>query len=126
MIILDNLYSYTAHPIVNTISSSLPVQVITVGHQLDLSCVSSGSPPDTFMWMKDSAPITNFSSITALNYTNISAVFSTNYTISNLSISDIGIYTCIVRNPIGSDSKAINISIGEYDTSYVYIYIANV
>ena len=66
------------------------------------------------MWMKDNVPITNSSSITALNYTNMSAVFITNYTISNLSISDIGIYTCIVRNPIGSDSKTINISAGKY------------
>ena len=74
------------------------------------------------MWMKDGVPITNSSSITALNYTNISAVFSTNYTISNLSISDMGIYTCIVRNPIGSDSKTINFSIGKYGTRHMYVY----
>ena len=68
--------------------------------------------------MKDDVPITNSSSITALNYTNINAVFSINYTISNLSISDMGVYTCIVRNPIGSDNKAININItiGKYVT----------
>ena len=66
------------------------------------------------MWMKDDVPITDSSSITALNYTDASAVFSTNYTISNLSISDLGVYTCIVRNPIGSDSKTINIPVGKY------------
>ena len=114
--LLDNLCSYIAHPIVNTIPSSLPVQDINFGHQLDLSCISSGSPPDTFTWMKDDVQITDSSSITALNYTSISAVFSTNYTINSLSISDMGVYTCIVRNPIGSDSKTINISLGEYDT----------
>ena len=73
--------------------------------------------------MKDGVPITNSSSITALNYTNISVVFSTNYTISILSISDMGIYTCIVRNPIGSDSKTINVSIGKYSTRHMYVYV---
>ena len=75
------------------------------------------------MWMKDDVPITDSSSITALNYTNISAVFSTNYTITNLSISDMGVYTCIVRNPIGNDSKIINISNGKYNTIYVTKFV---
>ena len=57
--------------------------------------------------MKDGVPITQSTSITAVNYTNTSAVFSTNYTINNFSTSDIGTYTCTVSNPIGSDSKVV-------------------
>ena len=67
--------------------------------------------------MKDGVPITNFSSIIALNYTNSTAEFSITYTISNLSINDTGAYACTVRNPIGNDTKTINISpIGKFDT----------
>ena len=65
------------------------------------------------MWMKDGVPISNSSNITALNYTNSSAVFSTNYAISNLSISDAGLYTCSVSNPIGSDNRTINVLKGK-------------
>ena len=84
-----------------------------IGSPLNLNCISSGSPPDTFIWMKDGVPITHSTSITAVNYTNTSAVFSTNYTISNLNIKDNGTYMCIVSNPIGSDDKTINVSIGK-------------
>ena len=97
----------------------MPAQNIVFGNQLNLSCTSSGSPPDTFIWMKDGIPITNSSSITAMNYANTTAVFSTTYTISNLSISDMGVYSCTVRNPIGFDRKVINISIGKCDRFYV-------
>ena len=108
---IHNSYSYTATPVVTTIL--LPAQNIAFGHQLNLSCVSSGSPPDTFIWMKDGVPITNSSGITELNYTNTTAVFSTSYTISNLSINDTGAYICTVFNPIGRDSRTINVLSGK-------------
>ena len=82
-----------------------------IGSPLTLTCTSSGSPPDTFIWMKDGVPISHSTSITAVNYTSTTAVFSTNYTISNFSTSDIDTYSCTVSNPIGSDSRTI---IGKY------------
>ena len=109
---IHNSYSYTATPVVTNILL-LPAQNIVFGHQLNLSCISSGSPPDTFIWMKDGVPITNSSSITELNYTNTTAVFSTSYTISNLSIDDTGAYICTVFNPIGRDNKTINVLSGK-------------
>ena len=106
----DHFYFYTARPVVTTIPSSLPAQNIVFGRPLHLSCISSGSPPDTFIWMKDGVPITNSFSITALNYTNTTALFSITYTINNLSINDTGAYACTVRNPFGNDTKTINIA----------------
>ena len=84
---------------------------VTVGSPLTLTCTSSGSPPDTFIWMKDDVPITNSTSVTAVNYTNTTAVFSTKYTINSFGTNDIGTYTCTVSNPIGSDSRIV---IGKY------------
>ena len=86
---------------------SLSTMDVVIGSPLTLTCTSSGSPPDTFIWMKDGVLITHSTSITAVNYTNTIAVFSTNYTISNFSTSDIGTYTCTVSNPIGSNSRTI-------------------
>ena len=93
-----------------TPSSLSPVN-ITIGSDITLSCTSSGSPPDTFMWMKDGVPITPSPSVTTVTHTNTEAVFSTSYTISNVSISDNGTYTCTVTNPIGSDNHTITVNI---------------
>ena len=84
-----------------------------IGSPLTLTCASSGSPPDTFIWMKDGIVITNSFSFTAVNHTKTSAVFSTNYTISNLTIKDNGTYMCIVSNPIGIDNKTITVLISK-------------
>ena len=82
-------------------------------YNITLSCTSSGSPPDTFTWMKDGDPITQSGDITAVNHTSTSAVFSSNYTIENFNISDneIHVYTCAVTNPIGSDYATITINL---------------
>ena len=86
-------------------SSSLAAVDIVLGSSITLNCTSSGSPPDTFTWMKDGVPVTQSTDITTVTYTNTMAVFSSSYTISNVSVSDNGTYTCTVTNPIGSDNN---------------------
>ena len=49
------------------------------------------------------------------------AVFSSSYTISNVSISDNGTYTCTVTNPIGSDNNNFTINIRKLLMIYVAI-----
>ena len=92
-------------------SSSLSAEDIVLGSSITLICTSSGSPPDTFTWMKDGAPVTQSTDITTVTYTNTMAVFSSSYTISNVSISDNGTYTCTMTNPIGSDNYNFTINI---------------
>ena len=104
MMYIIHLY-HAASPVITTYSSS--TMDVIIGNSLTLTCTSSGSPPDIFIWMKNGVPVTNSTSITAVNYTNTSAVFSINYTISNFNTNDIGTYTCTVCNPIGSDSRSI-------------------
>ena len=94
-----------------TANSSSSISVVD-GYNITLSCTSSGSPPDTFTWMKDGDPtVLQSTNITAVNHTSTSAVFSINYTISNFSISDNGTYTCTVTNPIGSNSTTITVNL---------------
>ena len=85
-------------------SSSLAAADIVLGSNITLTCTSSGSPPDTFTWTKDGVPVIQSTDITTVTYTNTVAVFSSSYTISNVSVSDNGTYTCTVTNPIGSDN----------------------
>ena len=92
-------------------SSSLSPVDIVLGSNIILTCYSLGSPPDTFTWMKDGIPVTQSTSINTESYTNTTAVFSTTYSISNISISDIGIYTCNITNPIGSDNYTFTVDI---------------
>ena len=92
-------------------SSSSSISVVD-GYNITLSCTSSGSPPDTFTWMKDGDPtVLQSTSITAVTHDTTSAVFSIDYIIRNFSISDIGTYTCSVANPIGNDSATITVSL---------------
>jgi len=97
----------TAAPVIDIPSSS--TITVTVGSPLTLSCTSRGSPPDTFSWRKDSGPIIQSTSITAVTHTNTSAVFHADYSIDNVTESDSGIYICTVTNPIGNDNAAITI-----------------
>ena len=81
------------------------------GDSLTLSCISRGSPPDTFTWRKDSGPIVQSTSITTVEHTSVTAVFSANYSIDMVTLDDSGTYTCTVTNPIGSDSETITVNV---------------
>ena len=96
-----------------SLPSSLSAVDIVLGSNITLTCNSSGSPPDTFTWMimKDGVLVTQSTDITTVTYTNTNAVFTSSYTISNVSISDNGTYTCTVTNPIGTNNNSFTINI---------------
>ena len=99
---------YTAAPEIDPPSSS--TITVVVGYPLTLSCTSRGSPPDTFIWMKDSVPITQSTGIIMITHDTTNAVYRINYIINNASPSDGGTYTCTVTNPIGGDSETITVT----------------
>ena len=95
-----------------------------VGSNLTLSCTSQGSPPDMFTWRKDGGLIVQSTNITVLNHTTTSAVFRADYVINSATTSDSGMYTCTVTNPIGSDSRNINVTVkGTIYNLYYYLSI---
>ena len=99
---------YIAAPVIETPSSF--TVTVTAGSSLTLNCTSSGSPPDTFTWMKDnSSTLLQSTNITAVEYTSTSAVFHADYSTDCVTASDSGTYTCTVTNPIGSDSATITV-----------------
>ena len=112
-------FLHTAAPVIYTQSSC--TVTVNVSSFLTLSCISRGSPPDTFTWRKDSDPIVlQSTSITAVDYTSTSAVFRANYSIASVTTSDSGTYTCTVTNPIGSDTATITVVvIGKFLIQFV-------
>ena len=107
-LIINHLSSlYTAAPLIDPPSSS--TVTVVVGDSLTLSCTSRGSPPDTFTWMKDGTVLDPQPNVVTLAHDSTTANFQTNYTISSVTTSDSGSYTCAVTNPIGSDDKTISI-----------------
>ena len=95
---------FIAPPVLTTTSQTIHA---ALGDSVSLTCTSEGSPPDTFTWMKDGIELQNNINITSVTHTGSAAVFQSTYSISNISSSDIGNYTCTVTNPIGSDSLEI-------------------
>ena len=95
---------FIAPPVLTTTSQTIHA---AQGDSVSLTCTSEGSPPDTFTWMKDGVQLQNNINTTSVTYTGSVAVFQSTYSISNISSSDIGNYTCTVSNPIGSDSLEI-------------------
>ena len=87
-----------------------PVRVV-IGAPLTLSCTSRGSPPDTFKWRKDSGTILQSTNVTTVTHNSTSAVFRGNFVINSVTLDDSGAYTCIVTNPIGSDSRNITVDV---------------
>ena len=93
---------------------------ISVGSPLTLNCTSRGSPPDTFTWRKNDLTEKPSTNMTAVNYTSTSAVFRAYYSIGNVTMSDSGLYTCTVSNPIGNDCATIMVIV---EGTYVYMHL---
>ena len=108
---------YTAAPMIDPPSSS--TVTVFVGSPLSLSCTSRGSPPDTFTWMKDDTPAPLIPTLTAVTHNSTDAIFRSNYNISSIAISDMGTYTCIVTNPIGSDSFTVTVIVNGEPLCYL-------
>ena len=98
---------YVVHPFITTATPS--IVNAHIGFTLTLSCTSEGSPPDTFTWMKDGVLITQSTAIITVTHTSDIAVFRSEYTISRVTASDNGTYTCTVSNPFGNDSYSIDV-----------------
>ena len=103
------LSTNVAVPVIDTPSSSNIT--VYVGSTVTLSCISRGSPPDSFTWRKDNGLTIESTSITAVDHTSTSAVFHANYSMNNVTTVDSGMYTCSVANPIGSDSEKFTVTV---------------
>ena len=109
--VITAVSSYIATPVIDPPSRS--TEIVAIGDPLTLSCISQGSPPDTFTWRKDNGPVLQ-STTTPVTYNDTSAVFRADYSIDNVAMSDNGAYTCNVTNPLGSDSATIMVATGMY------------
>ena len=97
---------FIAPPMITTESST----VYGFIGSLTLSCTSEGSPPHTFTWRIPGGSIMQSDNIIRVTHTTTAAVYRAEYTIDVFSrTSHTGTYTCIVRNPLGSDSHSMRV-----------------
>ena len=53
MYIISMFMLSIASPVIKSTQPPLSALNVDIGSTLTLTCISSGSPPDIFMWMKD-------------------------------------------------------------------------
>ena len=114
----NSTFSLIAAPKLDRTSSV--VRVIS-GFSLTLSCISRGSPPDSFTWWNNGFQINQSTNITAITHTNNTAIFRSDYYIDAVTTDNGGVYICNVTNPIGSDSKAVTVNVAGMFGTWLHI-----
>ena len=80
--------------VVPAITQSPQSVSIGVGASFTLSCSASGNPTPSFTWSKDGNTLANDGSHIVINGGTV--------TVSNVVQSDVGTYTCVAANSVGS------------------------
>ena len=94
--------------------TAVPVEIVThpesatrlVGSSATFSCSASGTPPLTFTWYKDGAPLVAGGSVSINNQPNDSSL-----TLTNIASSDAGAYYCVASNDLVAGIFSANSSL---------------
>ena len=94
-----------------TIVSPLNNTIVREGNTTTITCEAIGYPSPV-VWSKTNGTLSDRVSIS--NNINVSTEYGNmrvNLTITNASREDTGVYMCSANNSVGSDFKAINITV---------------
>ena len=80
--------------VVPAITQSPQSVSIGIGGSFTLTCSASGSPAPSFTWSKDGSTLANDGAHIVINGGSV--------TVSNVVQSDVGTYTCVASNSVGS------------------------
>ncbi|XP_036375886.1 hemicentin-1 [Megalops cyprinoides] len=80
------------------------VMKVQVGHPIDLPCVVQGVPEPTVTWLKDGAALL----VDGAQYRSFP---DGTLTISEVGLSDAGVYTCVASNVAGRDEAHIQLHV---------------
>ena len=87
-----------------------PVNPVEVGGQVEVVCNGSEAPPPEIMWIKDGAPLGNSSGSHPQTYMWVDP---STLRLTNIRTGDEGNYTCVVSNILGNNSATFLLVIGE-------------
>ncbi|XP_054710805.1 cell adhesion molecule Dscam2-like [Uloborus diversus] len=109
------------YPVVDRIVDHVTIER---GHTAQLSCIASGDPPLTYIWMRNKVSLAEQPDLLErVSFSELPSQEHVQFTlsISNTKIEDEGIYTCVARNDFGSDKKEVRLMLVErpYPPRYV-------
>ena len=83
------------------------------GDETTASCSWTGSPDPVVTWYKDGSPLReeDLPSRIRITMSREGDNFQSSLEIDEVELSDTGDYTCVVSNPVGSESRVNNLEV---------------
>ena len=118
LIKLDVIFLLAVSPMIKDISVNMEV---LARETAVFSCSAVGEPFPTYQWWFDGAVLLESAKYRINNSNHETSVL----TISLVSVSDAGEYTCLVSNPHGNDSAVVELKVLSESRS-IYCYVVTV
>lgn len=123
------LTSYVVPPMLISFPSA--VRDVVRGETFVASCQGRAEPPPMIQWLKEDQQLdVGDDSSGRVNISNVSSDVTTtsHLTVTGFTSEDVGIYTCVAFNGLGSDTRSFQVntvgeSVGVYFSIEPYLYL---
>ena len=101
-------FFFVARPVITSVTSNLNV---VEGDQLEVECDFTSIPFPEVSWLKDDQPLTGQGDGIRISTSRSNNTGQAIVTIVSATLSNNGMYTCIIKNPAASVNRTVEIQV---------------